>query len=137
MRTVFEAASEIAAGQGALGDSPAQRTPDGRLLLCAASCVIEAALSVRGDQLSVERFRQTILGADSEAVLPPLFRHVGLDPVLALTLIRENDKRRGGDRLSWFVTRMGSSADESTDQCPVSRPEVGLSSNAGATTVRG
>lgn len=95
-------AKQIAGEQGRLGDSPADRSVEGDLHLCAASCVAEAAISVTGRGRSAADFRARLNQCDKFELLPAVFSECGLDPGVAIALIKENDSRSGQRRLSWF-----------------------------------
>lgn len=105
-QAIFLRARDIAVAQGGLGDSPAQLSDDGRVALCAASCVALAALAVRGDACASADFQTRIWTDSKEVLLPEIFEESGLSAETALELVKENDSRPSIDRLPWFVSRM-------------------------------
>lgn len=99
---ILQLAKQLAGEQGRLGDSPADRSLEGHLHLCAASCVAEAAIRVTGRSSSPADFRARVNQCDKFELLPAVFSDCGLNPEVAIALIKENDSRSGQRRLSWF-----------------------------------
>jgi hypothetical protein len=101
---VLNRAKEIANAQGRLASSPAERSSDGRLVLCAASCIALAAIEQNSAVISAAEFGRRVLTEDKATFIPSLFEAHGLGAERARNAMRENDNRDPSARLPWFNT---------------------------------
>jgi hypothetical protein len=101
---ILKRAKALARSQGRLGRSPAERSDDGTIALCAGSCIARSAIELYGDAASLELFDRAVLGAEKLTLLPAVFRKYGLSEATARYAVAQNDTRSSTDRLQWFLS---------------------------------
>lgn len=101
--SIADRSRSVALAQGALGMSPASYSPDGHLVLCAASCIAFAALSVREGRSAAEAFRAALTTRERDFSLEQVFAEVGLSAEACRAIRERNDSLAPSERLSWFL----------------------------------
>lgn len=100
--TLMDRAKQIANSQGRLANSPADIGVNGKLYLCSASCIAQAAIEVAGDNDQLEEFERVVASSDKHKFLPELFNRYGLNGESAKRMLAENDRLPEVSRLTWF-----------------------------------
>jgi len=98
---VLSRAKEIAATQGRLANSPADRE-QGRITLCAGSCIAKSMIETNLDHHFIPDFERLLMTDDKFSVIPYVFERYGFDPEKAREVIKENDKKTEPERSAWF-----------------------------------
>ena len=99
---MLQRAKEIANRQGRLANSPGERSRNGQIILCAASCIARAAIEIDSNVMSPKEFYSRVLRYDKKKLVPHIFNAISLDGNRALKLMVENDNRSPNTRLAWF-----------------------------------
>lgn len=99
---ILARAKQIALAQGRLAKSPAELATNGKLDLCAASCVGKAMLELSDDRELLSHFEERLFREDKFIFLPYIFEKHGLPSDAARRLLSENDQSGEEERLPWF-----------------------------------
>jgi hypothetical protein len=99
--TIFHKAKTIALSQGQLGDSPAS-WHEGRLNLCAASCIAKAAIELNGLESDTRDFSIEIMREGCQDFIDGIFQANGL-AIDARSVMHKNDSTPKLNRLNWFL----------------------------------
>ena len=104
---ILNRAKEIAITQGQLAQSPATADKNGKLTLCAASCIARAAIEMQGHTAAISEFDQRVTTEDKNTFVPSIFNTSGLKTVTAERIMQLNDSIPHSRRLSWFQSLEG------------------------------
>ncbi len=99
---IMQRALDIAEEQGMLANSPAEIGGNGKINLCAASCIAKAALEIMQGEDDANKFEDLLLRKNKKEYVPSQFENLGLSNLVAKAVMLENDQMNSSKRMSWF-----------------------------------
>jgi hypothetical protein len=95
---------ELVDNQGALAMSPVEENNDGRIVMCAATCVAYAVLDTAGDTSAAATLLRQ-LASDRGGIAPvvEVLGSVGWTPQVSQAVMSNNDKIPPARRVEWFM----------------------------------
>ena len=101
-KKIMQRAVDIAEKQGMLANSPAEIDENGKMNLCAASCIAKAAIEVMQSEVEANKFERLLLKEDEKEYVPSQLEKLGLSKLVAKAIMLENNQIDTSRRLKWF-----------------------------------